>query len=328
MIRAITIVRRTRRPAEFDSLVEFFDSLGFERGQGWKRDTGRGASFLAPAGNLEIVSGQAPADADVLIEVTDLDGLFALLKKQERKIVKPIGETPWGARLFIAEPAEEVRVAFFEFSHAAKKKRALEGELSARGRRFGIVVSRFNSFITERLLEGAHDGLRRAGAHEKDIEIVRVPGAFEIPAAARAFAEKRKPDAVICLGCLLRGDTSHYEHLAAEVTRGIGQSAQETGVPHAFGVLTCETLEQAIERAGLKGGNKGLEAALSAVEMANVKKAIQHVPSAHGHERRDPSPRERRAKLRLSDLERVTHKVAEKHQVTHKVADKHHKKHS
>lgn len=317
MIRAITIVRRAHRPAEFNSLVEFFDSLGFERGQGWKRDSGSGASFLAPVGNLEIVSGQVPAETDVLIEVTDLDGLFALLKKQKRKMVKPISETIWGARLFIAEPAEEVRVAFFEFTHAAKKKRALEGELTARGRRFGIVVSRFNSFITERLLEGAHDGLRRAGAHEKDIEIVRVPGAFEIPAAARAFVEKRKPDAVICLGCLLRGDTTHYEHLATEVTRGIGQSAQETGVPHAFGVLTCDTLEQAIERAGLKSGNKGLEAALSAVEMANLKKVIHHAPSTHGHERRDSSPRERRAKPRLGDLERIVHKVTTKHHKKH-----------
>lgn len=317
MIRAITIVRRARRSGEFDSLVEFFDSLGFERGQGWKRETGCGASFLAPVGNLEIVSGQAPAETDVLVEVTDLDGLLALLQKQERKIVKPISNTIWGARLLIAEPAEEVRVAFFEFTHAAKKKRALEGELTARGRRFGIVVSRFNSFITERLLEGAHDGLRRAGAHEKDIEIVRVPGAFEIPSAARAFAEKRKPDAVICLGCLLRGDTTHYEHIATEVTRGIGQSAQETGVPHAFGVLTCDTLEQAIERAGLKSGNKGLEAALSAVEMANLKKVIAHAPSAHGHERRDSSPRERRAKPRLGDLERIVHKVTAKHHKKH-----------
>jgi 6,7-dimethyl-8-ribityllumazine synthase len=239
------------------------------------------------------------------------------MRKQKRKIAKEISATHWGARLFIAEPAEEVRVAFFEFTHAAKKKHALEGELTARGRRFGIVVSRFNSFITERLLEGAHDGLRRAGVHEKDIEIVRVPGAFEIPAAARAFAEKRKPDAVICLGCVLRGDTSHYQHIANEVTRGIGQSAQETGVPHAFGVLTCDTLEQAIERAGLKSGNKGLEAALSAVEMANLKKAIHHAPSAHGHERREPGARERRAKPRLGDLERIVHKVTTKHHKKH-----------
>ena len=165
MIRAITIVRRARRSGEFDSLVEFFDSLGFARGQGWKRDTGCGASFLAPVGNLEVVSGLAPADADLLVEVNNLDAVFALMQEQERKIVKEVYDTHWGARLFLVEPTEEIRVAFFEFTHAAKKKRAIEGELSARGRRFGIVVSRFNSFITERLLEGAHDTLRRAGAY-------------------------------------------------------------------------------------------------------------------------------------------------------------------
>jgi 6,7-dimethyl-8-ribityllumazine synthase len=142
------------------------------------------------------------------------------------------------------------------------------------------VVSRFNSFITERLLQSAHDGLLRSGARKKDIEIVRVPGAFEIPLAARTLAETRNYDAVICLGCLLRGDTAHYDVIVNEVTRGIGQSAQETGVPHAFGVLTCETLEQAIDRAGLKMGNKGFEAALAAVEMASLKTAISRQPSA------------------------------------------------
>jgi 6,7-dimethyl-8-ribityllumazine synthase len=116
--------------------------------------------------------------------------------------------------------------------------------------------------------------LLRCGAKRKDIQVVRVPGAFEIPSAARTLAETRKYDALICLGCLLRGDTAHYDVIVNEVTRGIGQSAQETGVPHAFGVLTCETLEQAIDRAGLKMGNKGLEAALAAVEMANLTKAV------------------------------------------------------
>jgi 6,7-dimethyl-8-ribityllumazine synthase len=116
--------------------------------------------------------------------------------------------------------------------------------------------------------------LLRCGARRKDIEVVRVPGAFEIPSAARTLAETEKYDAIICLGCLLRGDTAHYDVIVNEVTRGIGQSAQETGVPHAFGVLTCETLEQAIDRAGLKMGNKGLEAALAAVEMANLTKAV------------------------------------------------------
>jgi 6,7-dimethyl-8-ribityllumazine synthase len=150
----------------------------------------------------------------------------------------------------------------------------LEGNLSAAGRRFGIVVSRFNEFITERLFRSAFDGLLRCGANRKDIQVVRVPGAFEIPSAARTLAETRKYDAILCLGCLLRGDTAHYDVIVNEVTRGIGQSAQETGVPHAFGVLTCETLEQAIDRAGLKMGNKGLEAALAAVEMANLTKAV------------------------------------------------------
>jgi 6,7-dimethyl-8-ribityllumazine synthase len=142
------------------------------------------------------------------------------------------------------------------------------------------VVSRFNEFITERLLRSAHDGLLRSGAAEKDIDIVRVPGSFEIPSAARMLAETKKYDAIICLGCLLRGDTAHYDVIVNEVTRGIGQSAQETGVPHAFGVLTCDTLEQAIDRAGLKMGNKGFEAALAAVEMANLTKAVSHQPSA------------------------------------------------
>jgi 6,7-dimethyl-8-ribityllumazine synthase len=140
--------------------------------------------------------------------------------------------------------------------------------------RFAVIVSRFNAFITERLLLSAIDGLVRSGAAKKDIDLVRVPGAFEIPLAARKLAETKKYDAIICLGCLLRGDTAHYDVIVNEVTRGIGQSAQETGVPHAFGVLTCETLEQAIDRAGLKMGNKGFEAALAAVEMASLTKAV------------------------------------------------------
>ena len=152
--------------------------------------------------------------------------------------------------------------------------KALEGTLSAAGKRFGIVVSRFNAFITERLLQGALDGLVRCGARQKDVRLVRVPGAFEVPSAARTLAETKKYDAIICLGCLLRGDTAHYDVIVNEVARGIGQSAQETGVPHAFGVLTCDTLEQAIDRAGLKMGNKGFEAALAAVEMANLKAVV------------------------------------------------------
>jgi 6,7-dimethyl-8-ribityllumazine synthase len=151
---------------------------------------------------------------------------------------------------------------------------ALEGLLSAVDKRFAIVVARFNAFITERLWLSAVDGLIRSGASKKDIALVRVPGAFEIPLAARKLAETKKYDAIICIGCLLRGDTAHYDVIVNEVTRGIGQSAQETGVPHAFGVLTCENLEQAIDRAGLKMGNKGFEAALAAVEMASLGKVI------------------------------------------------------
>jgi 6,7-dimethyl-8-ribityllumazine synthase len=157
---------------------------------------------------------------------------------------------------------------------------ALEGKLDARGKRFAIVVARFNAFITERLLQSACDGLLRSGAQREDIAIVRVPGSFEIPSGARTLSLTGKYDAIICLGCLLRGDTAHYDVIVNEVTRGIGQSAQETGVPHAFGVLTCDTLQQAIDRAGLKMGNKGFEAALAAVEMASLKEAISSQPSA------------------------------------------------
>lgn len=156
---------------------------------------------------------------------------------------------------------------------------ALEGKLDAAGRRFAIVVARFNAFITERLLLSACDGLLRTGARRKDIDVMRVPGAFEIPSAARTLALTGKYDAIICLGCLLRGGTAHYDVIVNEVTRGIGQSAQETGVPHTFGVLTCDTLEQAIDRAGLKMGNKGFEAALAAVEMASLKEVVSRQSS-------------------------------------------------
>ena len=152
---------------------------------------------------------------------------------------------------------------------------AIEGQLNASGRRFAIVVARFNAFITERLLLSACDGLLRTGARKNDIAVIRVPGAFEIPSAARTLAETGKYHAIICIGCLLRGDTAHYDVIVNEVTRGIGQSAQETGVPHAFGVLTCDTLEQAIDRAGLKMGNKGFEAALAAVEMVSIKQTVK-----------------------------------------------------
>jgi 6,7-dimethyl-8-ribityllumazine synthase len=172
---------------------------------------------------------------------------------------------------------------------------ALEGKLDASGKHFAIVASRFNAFITERLLLSACDGLLRTGAKKKDIAVVRVPGAFEIPSAARTLAETKKYDAIICIGCLLRGDTAHYDVIVNEVTRGIGQSAQETGVPHAFGVLTCDTLEQAIDRAGLKMGNKGFEAALAAVEMASLKQVVSGQASAIG-KKQVPHPRSARVR--------------------------------
>jgi 6,7-dimethyl-8-ribityllumazine synthase len=146
----------------------------------------------------------------------------------------------------------------------------LKGDLNAKGLRLGIVVSRFNSFVTERLLAGALDALARAGADEKKIEVVRVPGSFEIPVAAKKLAQTGRYHALITLGCILRGDTQHFDFISAEVTRGIQLAAVETGVPIAFGVLTCDTLEQAIDRAGAKSGNKGAEVALAAVEMATL----------------------------------------------------------
>jgi 6,7-dimethyl-8-ribityllumazine synthase len=168
----------------------------------------------------------------------------------------------------------------FKIEKPPPRRPTLEGSLRSGGHRFGIVVSRFNSFITERLLQSALDALRRTGAHDRDINIVRVPGAFEIPIAARALAQTKKVDAIICLGCLLRGETANYDQICAEVTRGVGQSAQETGVPHAWGVLTCDNLEQAIDRAGLKSGNKGFEAALAAIEMASLNQALSTQHSA------------------------------------------------
>ena len=160
------------------------------------------------------------------------------------------------------------------------KPKSIAGNLSAGDLRFGIVVSRFNSFITERLLDGVLDALTRAGSSEAQIEIVRVPGSFEVPVAAKKLAESRKPDAIICIGCVLRGETSHYDHVASEVARGVQLAQMDTGVPMAFCVLTCDTLEQAINRAGLKSGNKGFEAGLAAIEMGNLSRQLRSGSSA------------------------------------------------
>ena len=160
------------------------------------------------------------------------------------------------------------------------KPPVIRGELDATGLRIGIVVSQFNSFITDRLLDGALDALSRAGATEKQIEIVRVPGSFEIPIAAKKLAGTKRFDSIICIGCVLRGETTHYDYVASETSRGIQLAQLDSGVPMMFCVLTCDTLEQAIDRAGLKGGNKGYEAGLGAVEMARLSRKLSSSPSA------------------------------------------------
>jgi 6,7-dimethyl-8-ribityllumazine synthase len=146
----------------------------------------------------------------------------------------------------------------------------IHGELNASGLRFGIVVSRFNSFITERLLSACVDALERAGAVSKDVDVVRVPGAFELPLAAKKLAASSRYDALIAMGCILRGETAHYDYVCSETARGLQLAQMDTGVPIMFCVLTCDTLEQAIDRAGLKSGNKGFEAGLAAIEMAQL----------------------------------------------------------
>ncbi len=148
--------------------------------------------------------------------------------------------------------------------------RTWEGALVAKGLTFGIVVSRTNEFITARLLEGALDGLRRHGAEDDQIHVVRVPGSFEIPLAAKRLATTGHYNAIICLGTVIRGATPHFEYIAGEVSKGVAAAALETGVPMAFGILTTDSIEQAVERAGSKGGNKGFDAACSAIEMANL----------------------------------------------------------
>jgi 6,7-dimethyl-8-ribityllumazine synthase len=148
--------------------------------------------------------------------------------------------------------------------------RTLEGNLIAKGKKFGIVVPRFNEFITSKLLDGALDALERHGVKESETTVAWVPGAFEIPYAASKMAKSGKYDAVICLGAVIRGATPHFDYISAEVSKGIANTALATGVPTIFGVITCDTLEQAIERAGTKAGNKGFDAATAAIEMVNL----------------------------------------------------------
>jgi 6,7-dimethyl-8-ribityllumazine synthase len=283
MIKGISFLRPAANAAVYDRLASFFTALGFACGRGWNEPASRGASFQAPLGNLEIVTGEFPSTADVVVEVTQIDAVHqaaeAWLRAQAgeagAKSISAVAETHWKSRVFTVEPEPGFALSFWAWTDPLQGKPiAIEGDLSAEGMKFAIVVARWNAVITDRLLDGALDAFLRSGALRDDIEVVRVPGAWEIPAAARAVAEQRKVDAVVTLGCLLRGETAHYEAIYNEVSRGTGQSQQETGIPHGFGVLTCETLEQALNRAGIKAGNKGFEAACAAIEMVSLKRKL------------------------------------------------------
>ena len=276
MIKTVFFVHLARDGEEAGALQRFFSELGLPGPEPWEGHAHEGWLFRPFQAAVVVGTATALAGCDLVCEVADAASAYDLVKARGFKITEELGERDFGGCTFTAEPAPGRRIAVFSYYPEKRPQpvRTLEGATTAQGLRFGIVAGRFNSFITERLLEGAVDVLRRAGAQNQDLSIVRVPGAFEIPAASRLLAQSGKVDAVVCLGCIIRGETSHYEHIATEVTRGIGQSAQETGIPHAYGVLTCENLEQAIDRAGLKAGNKGAEAAAAAIEMANLKKAV------------------------------------------------------
>jgi 6,7-dimethyl-8-ribityllumazine synthase len=281
MIKGITLVRPVDSPAQLEQMVSFFSALGFEPGKGWNDPSGAsGRPFLVPLGNLEFVHGKVPnLTTHWLVEVTSLDDVHrvaaAWVKNAGQGSISTIEETHWKSRIFTVEPASGYALAFWEWLNPLKGKPiALEGDLSASGMNFAVVVARWNAVITDRLLQGALDALLRSGARRGDIEIVRVPGSWEIPGAARQLAATRRFDAIVTLGCLIRGETAHYEAIYNEVARGIGQSQQETGIPHSFGVLTCENLEQALDRAGVKSGNKGFEAAAAAIEMASAYRKI------------------------------------------------------
>lgn len=280
MIKGITTVATIASQEALEKLEALLRSIGFEQGKGWTDADGRGAALLAPLGNLELVTGRLPATPALLVETTQLDAVYSAVRswvstnmtasEAVARLTSP-AETHWNSRLFSIELAPGLRIGFWESEDPLHgRPAAIEGDLSAQGKRFAIVVARWNAVITDKLLQGALDALLRSGCARRDVEIVRVPGAWEVPSAARTLAETGRFAAIITLGVLLRGETAHYEAIYNEVARGIGQSQQETGVPHAFGVLTCETLEQALDRAGLKAGNKGFEAALAAIEMASI----------------------------------------------------------
>jgi 6,7-dimethyl-8-ribityllumazine synthase len=280
MLKSLHIGRYVTAPDDLRALAEFLEAIGFERLVG---GDGRSAVFAAPVGMLsvnalpseypkEVLDHLKDVNRLIVLEVSNPDDAFAIAQKQQLKVLADSTSPKTGERSFSLVLPGEVIVTVHGQPEVQPSGTA--GDLAAEGKRFAIVVSRFNAFITERLLQGALDGLKRTGARIEDIEIMRVPGSFELPLAARTLAESGKFDAIVCLGCLLRGETAHYDVIVNECARGIGQSAQETGVPHAFGVLTCDTLEQAIDRAGLKMGNKGFEAALTAVEMASLQQVV------------------------------------------------------
>ena len=259
------VLGKTRE--DLQPAIELFRALGAAV-PGRECDDGstQGYQLEAPRGTIEFLASASAPLTELAVEVSDADAAWEIARKRDVKVLREIADAPDGSRFFAVE-VSGMKVTILTY---ANTKTGIEGSLNAESKKFAIVVSRFNSFITERLLDGALLALRQAGAAEGNVAIVRVPGAFEIPSVARQLATSGKYDAIACIGCLLRGDTLHYDVIANEVTRGIGQSAQETGVPHAFGVLTCDTLEQAIDRAGLKAGNKGYEAGLAAVEMASL----------------------------------------------------------
>ncbi len=290
MIRSIVFPRLLGKSLDdLQPVITLLQAVGFASGNEWHEGGSHGVEMLAPRGGLELIAAPEAPGVDAMVEVSDADLAYQIVKNltpilsqtMEKDgapagngvtIRKEIRDTPYGARLFEVE-VSGLRLGFLTYARKSAAE-GIEGALDATGKRFAIVVARFNSFITERLLDGALLALRQCGADPGNVEIVRVPGSFEIAPTARQLAESKRYNAIVCLGCLLRGDTLHYEVIANEVTRGVGQSAQETGVPHGFGILTCDTLEQAIDRAGLKSGNKGYEAALAAVEMACLREKV------------------------------------------------------
>ena len=289
MIKGMTLVREVASADALERFSSLMLALGFEQGKGWHDGTGRGIALLAPLGNLELMTGRQPAVPPVLIEVQGLDAVHAAVEKWmqshyrtedlENLLSKP-ALTHWNSRLFSVRlkdgAAGDLELGFWQSENPLHgKPLAIEGDLSAAGMRFAIVTARWNAVITDRLLQGALDALYRSGVAKPDLEIVRVPGAWEVPSAARTLAETKKFDAIVTLACLIRGETAHYEAIYNEVARGIGQSQQDTGIPHAFGVLTCENLEQALDRAGIKAGNKGFEAAIAAIEMVSIQQKLR-----------------------------------------------------